>query len=86
MKFLKVFTILFVLLSLMCMGVIWYTRSNDITPSPLYVFGAIFCPIMALITRGAEIEEKEQHQKNQCHSVNDFLMFFDFQFWNYPFS
>lgn len=68
MKLMRIFTILFVVLTLVCAWVIWSARSNGITPSPLPVFGAIFLPIMAIITRGAEIEEKEyearQNQKS----------------------
>lgn len=65
MKLLKVFTILFIVLTLVCMAVIWYSRSNNLTPSPLYLFGAIFLPIMALITKGAEIEEKEYEARQK---------------------
>ena len=65
MKLLKVFTILFLALTLVCMAVIWVSRSNNLTPSPLYLFGAIFLPIMAIITRGAEIEEKEYEARQK---------------------
>lgn len=65
MKLLKVFTILFLALTLVCMAVIWFLRSNNLTPSPLYLFGAIFLPIMAIITRGAEIEEKEYEARQK---------------------
>lgn len=67
MKLLKTFTILFIALTLVCAWVIWSARSNGITPSPLPVFGAIFLPIMAIITRGAEIEERE-YEKRQKQS------------------
>ena len=67
MKVLRIFTILFIALTLVCAWVIWSARSNGITPSPLPVFGAIFLPIMAIITRGAEIEEIEQVRKNKLN-------------------
>ena len=67
MKVLRIFTILFIVLTLVCAWVIWSARSNGITPSPLPVFGAIFLPIMAIITRGAEIEEIEQVRKNKLN-------------------
>ena len=59
MKVLRIFTIVFISLTIICMAAIWVSRSNNLPPSPLYLFGAIFLPIMALITKGAEIEEKE---------------------------
>lgn len=65
MKVLRIFTIVFIALTLLCAWVIWSARSNGITPSPLPVFGAIFLPIMAIITRGAEIEEKEYEARQK---------------------
>lgn len=65
MKVLRIFTIVFIALTLLCAWVIWSSRSNGITPSPLPVFGAIFLPIMAIITRGAEIEEKEYEARQK---------------------
>ena len=65
MKVLRVFTIVFIALTLLCAWVIWSSRSNGITPSPLPVFGVIFLPIMAIVTAGAEIEEKEYEARQK---------------------
>lgn len=65
MKALRIFTIVFIALTIICMAVIWVSRSNGMTPSPLPVFGAIFLPIMAIVTRGAEIEEKEYEARQK---------------------
>lgn len=62
MKLLKTFTILFLLTAVACFAVIFHYRSNNLIPSPLYLYGAIFCPIMAIVTKGAEIEEKERQK------------------------
>ena len=67
MKALRIFTIVFIALTLVCAWVIWSARSNGITPSPLPVFGAIFLPIMAIITRGAEIEEQEYNKSKKIY-------------------
>lgn len=69
MKLLRIFTIVFIALTLVCAWVIWSARSNGITPSPLPVFGAIFLPIMAIITRGAEIEEQEYEKRQKKNLI-----------------